>query len=348
MSWQPALAVTLGLLLASGFFVASEFALVGARRHRIEQAARAGVRGAAAALAGIRRLSFMLAGAQLGITMCMIGLGMVSEPTLHHYLEPVLATLGLPAAASDVIALVVALVAVTYLHVVVGEMAPKSWVITDPDRSAMLLAPVFRAFTSTLRPLIGLLNGISNLLLRLCRVSPRDEIVNVRNREQIHHLVDESHRLGLIAEEDYRLLTRTIGAAAAPIQRILVPAEHIVTVADTAPPQTVVDIAQRSGRTRLVVVAGAGDIVGAIHVRNALLARAKGSQTPAGALATPIPTLTHDTDLAGAVGLLRERRAQLCLVRDELGHLLGLVSFDDLLGAITTDQGSPTAEAVTA
>ena len=225
-----------------------------------------------------------------------------------------LSTLGLPATASDVIALVVALVAVSYLHVVVGEMAPKSWVITDPDRSAMLLAPAFRAFTSTLRPLIGLLNGISNLLLRLCRVSPRDKIVNVRNREQIHHLVDESHRLGLIPEEDYRLLTRTIGAAAAPIQRILVPAEHIVTVAETAPPQTIVDTAHRSGRTRLVVVAG-GDIVGAVHVRDALLARANGSRPPAGTLATPIPTLPHDTDLAGAVGLLRERRAQLCLVQ---------------------------------
>src|SRR5690606_29121570 len=120
MSWQVAVAVTIGLLVLSGFFVASEFALVGSRRHRLERAAAAGQWGARSALAGVRELSLMLAGAQLGITMCVIGLGMISEPAFHHLLEPPLSALGLPQAVADVTALVIALSFVTYLHVVVG------------------------------------------------------------------------------------------------------------------------------------------------------------------------------------------------------------------------------------
>lgn len=210
MSFPMAAFVTVLLLIGSGFFVAAEFALVAAKRHRMEKAAAQGQRGAKAALAGMRELSLMLAGAQLGITVCTLGLGSVSKPAISHELDPLLHKVGLPSAVSYGIAFAVAMIVVVFLHMVVGEMAPKSWAIAHPERSAMLLSPPFRAVVKVVRPLIGVLNRISNALVRLCRVTPRDELASVHNREQLTHLVEESERLGLISETDSDLLTRSL------------------------------------------------------------------------------------------------------------------------------------------
>ena len=334
MSTGTAITVTLALLVASGFFVAAEFALVGARRHRLEQAAAAGKPGARAALKGVRELSLMLAGAQLGITMVVVGLGMVSEPALHHLLEPPLSALGLPSQVADVVALVLALAVVTFLHVVIGEMAPKSWAIAHPERSAMILAPAFRAFTWVTRWLLVALNGVTNLLLRVCRVTPRDEIATVRNREQIHHLVSESRRLGLISDGDHGLLTRALDAPAHPVGEIMVPAERIVQVGPAANAHDVVEAAAASERTRVLVRDPGEEPVGVVHVREALVAQARGSAWTAGEAATPVPHVRSGADLTVAAELLRAARAQLAVVVDDADRVVGLVSLDDLIGRI--------------
>lgn len=330
MSADIALLLTGLLFVASGFFVATEFALVGAARHRLEQAAAARRPGARAALNGVRELSLMLAGAQLGITMVVIGLGMVSEPALHHLLEPPIHALGLPHSAADVTALVLALAIVSYLHVVIGEMAPKSWAIAHPEQSAMLLAPAFRAFTWIVRWLLVVLNGMTNVLLRLMRVPPRDEIVTVRNREQIHQLVSESRRLGLIRADDHGLLTRALGEPGAAVGRVTVPLSDVVGVVADATPQDVLDAAAEHRHARLVVRDTDGTIVGTVHAREALAARGNGPWT-AGTVARPLPTVRQDADLATAAEELRRNRAQLGLVRDADDRPIGLVSMDDLV-----------------
>lgn len=337
MNWQAAFGVTAGLLVLSGFFVASEFALVGSRRHRLERAAEEGRRGARAALAGVRELSLMLAGAQLGITMCIVGLGMISEPAVHHLLEDPMSAAGLPPAAASAVSLVVALSAVTFLHVVVGEMAPKSWAIAHPESSAMLLAPPFRAFTSIFRGLLVVLNTMSNIVLWTLRVTPRDEIVHVRNREQIHHLVDESERLKLITTQDRGLLTRALDAPSQAVASLMVPLDAIVGVPAGSPPHEIIGTAASSGRTRLVVWDTGEDCCGTVHVRDALLARDDGRDVTAQDLATPMPELSLGTDLMSALGLLQQRRAQLGLVREGTGDVRGLVSLDDLLTRILTE-----------
>ncbi|WP_449064716.1 CNNM domain-containing protein [Planomonospora algeriensis] len=132
MSLSLGLALTIALLVGNGFFVAAEFALVAAKRHRLEKAAAHGSRAAAAAVSGIRELSLMLAGAQLGITLCSLGLGVVSEPLIAGSLTPLFHTWGLPESAAHAVAFVIALAIVTFLHMVIGEMAPKSWAIAHP------------------------------------------------------------------------------------------------------------------------------------------------------------------------------------------------------------------------
>ncbi|MEU8659343.1 CNNM domain-containing protein, partial [Actinoplanes philippinensis] len=132
MSTTPALLISLALLVFNGFFVAAEFALVAAKRHRLETAAAEGSRGARAALAGTRRLSLMLAGAQLGITLCTLSLGALAKPAVAHLLQPVFTLARLPEDAAYAVAFVLAVALVGFLHVVVGEMAPKSWAISHP------------------------------------------------------------------------------------------------------------------------------------------------------------------------------------------------------------------------
>lgn len=337
MSFPMALFVTVLLLIGSGFFVAAEFALVAAKRHRMEKAAAEGRGGARAAVAGMRELSLMLAGAQLGITVCTLGLGSVSKPAISHELDPLLHRLGLPSAVSYGVAFAVAMIVVVFLHMVVGEMAPKSWAIAHPERSAMLLSPPFRAVVKSVRPLISVLNRMSNALVRLCRVTPRDELASVHNREQLTHLVAESERLGLISETDSELLTRSLTEPETPVRELQVPESEIVSVDGGAGVDEILRIAAERDRTRLLVRED-GVVLGSVHARDAVVARSRGRAAGARALARPVPELTDDATVAEAIDLLRRRRASLAVVRDGSGRLTGMVSLDDLLARFLQPQ----------
>ncbi|PWI12799.1 hypothetical protein DI272_00485 [Streptomyces sp. Act143] len=333
MSFPTALFVTVLLLIGSGFFVAAEFALVAAKRHRMEKAAAEGTRGAKAALAGMRELSLMLAGAQLGITVCTLGLGSVSKPAISHELDPLLRDLGLPGALSYGIAFAVAMTVVVFLHMVVGEMAPKSWAIAHPERSAMLLAPPFRGVVKAVRPLIWVLNRVSNGLVRLCRVTPRDELASVHNREQLTHLVEESERLGLISKDDSELITNSLTEPETPVGELQVPAVEITSVPAGAGLDEILSRAAAHDRSRLLVRDG-DLVVGSVHARDALIARGRGRTATARELARPVPELTaHDT-VGHAIEQLRRRRASLAVVRGQDDRLAGLVTLDDLLARL--------------
>ncbi|MFI8520993.1 hemolysin family protein [Streptomyces sp. NPDC085481] len=337
MSFPMALFVTVLLLIGSGFFVAAEFALVAAKRHRIEKAVADRQRGAKAALAGMRELSLMLAGAQLGITICTLGLGSISKPAISHELDPLLVKLGLPTALSYGIAFAVAMIIVVFLHMVVGEMAPKSWAIAHPERSAMLLTPPFRAVVKAVRPLLWVLNKVSNALVRMCRVQPRYELTAVHNREQLTHLVEESERLGLINKTDSQLITRSLTEPQTPVAELQTPADDIVSVQAGAGLDAVLARAADADRSRLLVRDG-DRILGSVHTRDVLVARTRGRTVTAGDLARPVPELAATDTISHAVEQLRQRRASLALVRDAQGVLTGLVSLDDLLVRIMGPQ----------
>jgi CBS domain containing-hemolysin-like protein len=332
-----AVAVTFALLIASGFFVAAEFALVAAKRHRLEHAQAEGRRGARAALAGTHELSLMLAGSQLGITACTLGLGSISEPAIAHQIDPWLERAGLPLGLTHGISFVLALSLVVFLHMVVGEMAPKSWSISHPERSAMLLAPPFRAMVRLVRPLIWLLNKAANGLVRLCRVTPREELVSVHDREQLAHLVTESQRLGLISEADSALITRSLTEPLSPVGAIQVPAARIAQVPAEADATTILAAASASDHTRLLVREGQR-VIGSVHARDAVVARSRGRAVTARELARPVPELTADDTVAHAVEQLRQRRASLAVVRGADGRLTGLISLDDLLVRLMSPQ----------
>ncbi|GAA3548991.1 hemolysin family protein [Nonomuraea rosea] len=334
MNLTTGLALTLLLLIGNGFFVAAEFALIAAKRHRLEKAAAQGSRAAAAALSGIKELSLMLAGAQLGITLCSLGLGVVSEPLIAGTLMPLFHTAGLPVAAAHTVAFVIALGVVTFLHMVLGEMAPKSWAIAHPERSATILALPFRGFTLLVRPLISALNAITNGLLRLFKVRPREEGANPRTPAQLQHLVAESRRLGLIEADDHAVLSQALRAPTAAIAPLITPLDRVVTVpADATPPQ-IIDACLRAGRSRLIA-GPIADPAGVVHLRDAYLAHRRGTSVSARRLAYPLPALLPDVSVAEAVAGMRAARSQVALVRaDGDGAVAGIVSLDDLLSTL--------------
>ncbi|GII95848.1 hemolysin family protein [Sinosporangium siamense] len=335
MSTTASLLLGVVLLIGNAFFVAAEFAVISARRHRLEELAGGASRltkaAARAAVRGGRELSLMLAGAQLGITLCSLGLGMVTEPAIEHLLEPVFAAMGAPETLRVAISFTIALALVTFLHMVIGEMAPKSWALTHPEQAALGLALPFRGFVWLARPLLAAMNGFSNLLLKLFGVNPRDELATTRTPHQLAMLVGESGRMGLLDRAEHDLLTRALRVHGEGVDRLAIPIGEVAAVPANAPQDHVHREAIRSGHVRLLVHTGTPeDVVGVLHARDALV---HPNRTP-GELARPIPHLTTTTTVPEAVATLQEARAHLGLVTNAANRVVGMVSLSDLLGEL--------------
>ncbi|WP_026930231.1 hemolysin family protein [Glycomyces tenuis] len=327
MSTGPALWFSLFLLIANAFFVAAEFALVASRPHRLEQD---GSRAAKAALRGTKRLSIMLAGAQLGITACTVGLGALAEPALAHLIEVPLERIGLEAAAHP-IAFTIAMVVVVFLHMVVGEMMPKSWAITHPEASAMILIWPFAAYVAVTKPLLLALNEGANAILKLFKVEPADEVAQAHSPQELRYLLRSSAEAGVLGEPEHQILAHAIEVQRRPVGEVAVAWPEVVTIRDTATAVEAEDRSRETGRSRLVVVDEEGRPVGLVHVREAVQAA---PLTPVTELASAPLLVGADTTVAGAVTLLRRQRSQLALVTGPGREITGLVGMEDLLEEI--------------
>ena len=321
-----AAAIALALIALSAFFVAVEFALVAARPYRLEHAAATSA-SARAALRSSRDLSMLLAGSQLGITLCTLGLGAVAKPAVHDVLMPLLQRLGLPAATADVVAFVLALLIVTFLHLVVGEMAPKSWAISHPERTATLLALPMRGFMKVTRPVLLALNGAANWCLHRVGVEPVDELSSGRNPETLRELVDHSAKAGALDQDRRNQLLTAMELDTAQLSTLLRPHAHVAGVKASDRVGQIREVVRRSGHLRLVVWRGQ-DPVGVVHVRDTL---DTDTSTTAADIMRPVLVLPPDTPVYQALTTMRRQRSQFTLVKGEQGQLLGLVTMQDLL-----------------
>ena len=336
MSTGWALVLSVLLLAGNAFFVAAEFALVASKAYRLEQAAADGSRGAASALAGVRELSLMLAGAQLGITVCTLGLGALAEPALAHAIEPWLHSLGVPAGMSYGIGFAIALVIVVFLHMVVGEMAPKSWAISHPEQSATLLAIPFRAFTRAARPVLALLNGLANGLLRLVKVTPQDQLAQAHGPEELAILLEQSREHGTLEASQHELLSSILRINRRTLDQLAEPLPELVTVPAGASLTEVEGVCRESGRSRVAVAGAGGAVTGIVHVRDVVRATTLGTGATLAELAVPPFTVDARTNLVDAVALMRDQRVQFALVGGAAGPV-GFVALEDLLEEIIGD-----------
>jgi CBS domain containing-hemolysin-like protein len=324
MSVGLALWVSVALVALSAFFVAIEFALVAARRYRLEEAADTSA-SARAALRSSRDLSMLLAGSQLGITLCTVGLGAIGKPAVEELLHPLFGGLGDPWAT--VVSFVLSLIVVTFVHLVVGEMAPKSWAIAHPERSATMLALPMRAFITLTRPLLVGLNGMANWCLRRVGVEPVDELAGGRNPDDLRELVEHSATTGSLDRERRDGIVTALELDRAPLREVVRPRSEVAGVPADADAATIRAASRDSGHLRLVVADSDGRAAGVVHVRDALAVPAA---TTARELMRPIRTLPADLPIHDALSAMQAERTQIALVGSE-DSILGLVTLHDLL-----------------
>ncbi|QUX26852.1 HlyC/CorC family transporter [Nocardiopsis akebiae] len=323
MNVWVALALTAVIIALSAFFVAIEFALVAARRYRLEEAAESSF-SARAAVRSARDLSLLLAGSQLGITLCALALGAISKPAVHHMLEPLFG--GLPTAVGYVVSFVLSLVVVTFLHLVVGEMAPKSWAISHPEKSAIMLAVPMRAFMWFTRPLLLMLNGMANWCLHRLGVEAVDEMSAGHGPDDVRELVEHSAKAGALDPERRAQLATALEVNSRPLSEIVTPREEIASVSPNSTVDDIKQVSRDSTHLRLVVMDGA-EPVGVLHVREALTSP---EGTTAADLMRPVLTLASETPMYAAMGIMRESRSHLSLVESD-GEVIGLVTLQDIL-----------------
>lgn len=327
MSIPLAAAISVLLLVANAFFVAAEFAVVAAKRHRLEDLAAQGSGPARIALKNNRELSLMLAGAQLGITLCTLGLGAVAKPAVAALFENLFGLVGMASTAATVVSIILGVAVVVFLHMVVGEMAPKSWAISSPERSATLMAWPFRAFVIATGPVLRALNALANACLRAAKVTPVDELANVHGPQELRMLLESSAEHDLIPAGQHRLLSGALGLQETPVYAATLPLADAIGVPANAHTDEVERVSSASGRSRLVVVDSTGTPTGIVHIRDALKAPPGSS---VGDIARETLILGEHENLLDAVTRMREARAQLAFVARE-DRVVGLTTLEDLL-----------------
>jgi CBS domain containing-hemolysin-like protein len=330
-SWTAVIA-GLVLLVANGFFVAAEIALLAARRARIEERADEGDPRARIALKALQELSITFSGAQLGITMASLGLGAIAEPALAALFQGWLSATPLPAGSHTAIAFGLALSLVVFLHMVVGEMAPKNLSLARAEDVSLRLARSFRAFVFVFRPLIVLLNATANLLVRLVGVEPVDEVKLVHNPDELVLALRESRRHGTVGVQDVRVMTAALRLAEIDAEAAMTPRVDLVAFPDTATGQEVLDRAAETGFTRFPVYHDdIDDIVGLVHVKDVLILDSDAAGCTLEQLLRPIPAVPESRDLEHLLHDMRADRSHAVLVVDEFGGTAGIISLEDVL-----------------
>ncbi|WP_037606153.1 hemolysin family protein [Streptacidiphilus rugosus] len=328
------------LLLGNAFFVGAEFALVSVRRSQVEPLAEAGDRRAATVVRALEEVSAMMAAAQLGITVCSLLLGALAEPALAGLLEGPFHAVGLPESLVHPVAYVLALVVVVALHIVIGEMVPKNIALATPERAALLLGPPLAALARGLRPFIAFLNAFANLMLRLLRVEPKDEIDSVYTSEQLTHLLHDSHAAGLLGRRAQERLEDALELGLTPVREVVMPREKLVTVDTTVTAGQIEDLAVRTGFSRYPVLGGNGAFLGYLHVKDVLELDDRDAPVPQ-RLWRPIITLSGDLPLDDALGAMRRAAAHLAGVIDGEGRPVGLVALEDVLEELVGEVHDP-------
>lgn len=337
IGWSLVAAVV--LIIANGFFVAYEFALVAAKRSAFEAGAEQGNRTSRASLDAISDLSAQLAGSQLGITMASLGLGYVAEPALAALLERAFDTTLSPSVTSTA-SFFTALAITVFLHLVVGEMIPKNIAIARPTGTVTWLVMPYRAYNLVFRPIVRLLNGIANSATRALGVEPTDEIAVSHSTAELASIVTESSQGGGIEADSAELLRGALDFAERPIGAIARPLDDWATIRFGATAAHAEHIVKTSGQTRVPIVApslGERRLVGYLHAKELLgIDPDRRAQPLPSGLTRQMAVIRDDRPLIEALRILRRLKRQLAVVVSADGPI-GIVSVEEVIRALVDD-----------
>lgn len=332
MSTALGLLAVLVLTAGTGYFVAQEFAYVSADRIALTREAEAGDRRAARALRVLERLSFMLSGAQLGITVTGLVVGFLAEPALAELVRPALTGLGVPESAVGGIALTAAFVLATVVQMVLGELAPKNLALAVPERLAKSLASSTLLYLKAVGPVVAVFDTAANRLLRLVGIEPVEELHHGAGLEELGHLIGESHEHGQLPKETAELLDHALDFSEHTLTEVMVPRVNAAYVRADAPATRAVDLIAELGHSAYPVVGDRDDdVVGVLGVRELMgLSAERIAAARCGELARRPLLLPGTLPLPGAVERLRGADTEFACVLDEHGGLAGIVTFEDI------------------
>lgn len=330
-----ALGLMLLLLAVNGMLVAMEFALLATPRTRLEPLAEEGRYTARAALGVMGRLGTVLAGTQLGITIASLALGAVAEPALGGVVSGALEGVGVPEGAASTAGLIVGVGIVVFLHLLLGEMVPKSVALARPEGTAMLLAPIVSGFVALCRPVLWLLNGLARLGTRALGVEPADELLTHHTAAELEVMVDESSDEGLLDPEEAVLLRRALTFVERPVSEVMVPLGEVTAIPERATPAEVEAVVRASGHTRVLVGDG---LKGFVHAKDLLrlTGGARDEPLPVGVVRPTLRVAPDDT-LGNVLRWMRVLRRHVGVVVEPGDGTLGLVTLEDVLESIVGD-----------
>ena len=331
------LAGVLALVLANGFFVAAEFSIVAVRKTRVDQLVAEHQRGARAVRRAVTRPDSYIAATQLGITMASLGLGWIGEPAVASLIQPLLSFLPatLAEATAHSVAVAIAFAIVTALHIVLGELAPKTIALERPEATALLVVTPTELFMRAFGPFIRLLNGAGQAVVRALGLHSRGGHAMVHSEEELKMLVTASQEAGVLEEGEEQMLHRVFGFADLTAGQVMVPRTELVAVAASMSREAMIDAISRGGYSRVPVYrANLDDVVGILHVVDLLKPIDGTARIDAAALARE--ALTVPTTLAAndVLAEMRRRGVREALVIDEHGGTAGMVTFESLMEPI--------------
>ena len=342
MSHSSALWLAVFLLAGNAFFVGAEFAVMTARRSRLEPLAAAGSKRAKVSLQALGQVASLLATAQLGITLCSVGLGAVAEQALHEMISPVFAGRGLSEPLSTGISLLLALLIVAYLHVVIGEMVPKNLAIADPQRAALLLAPALLYISHVLRPLVALMEGLAKAMVRALGIEPKDELTSAFTSDEVQIIVAESHREGLIESDRRGLASRALQFSDRVAGDVAVPLSALVTLSFGATPDDVERLVAKCGFSRFVITDATGQVAGYLHLKDILYADETQRHAPVPLKRVrSLATVRSDDEVEDVLETMQRTGAHLARVVDPAGEVSGVVFLEDVLEELVGEVTDP-------
>lgn len=302
-------------------------------RHRVEQLAEEGHRGAATALAGLRTLSFQLSGAQLGITITSLMVGFILQPTLGSALLPVVEAIGLPERSTIGISLGLALAIATASQMVFGELVPKNLAIARPEGVAFKVTGPLRISNAIFRPLIVFLNSAANVTVRAIGIEPQEELIPARSLEELEVLIQSSREGGALGEAEYSLLARSISFGEKNAEDALVPRTSVVTIPRTADLADLTELALETGRSRFPITGeDIDDIIGIAHVKDIFrFPPEQRAETLVVEISQDALIAPESKDLKSLLLEMRRGRGQMAIVVDEYGGVAGIVTLEDLI-----------------
>lgn len=319
------------LLLTNAFFVGSEFALISARRAQIEPRAEAGSRPAKITLKGMESVPLLLATTQLGVTISSLLILLVSEPAIHHLIEPGLHGIGLDSATSAAVSFALTLVLVSFMHVVIGEMVPKNIAFSVPERSALILVPPLFYLAQALKPVVVMLNSMANGILKIFRVVVKNEANSAYTLDQVEDIVEHSTREGVLNDAS-GALSNTFEFTEKTVADVAVGLSNVRSFDDSVTPRQIEQAVSKYGYSRYPLTDDAGDFVGYLHLKDVIDLRDDelDDAFPSKRIRTLI-SLPAKLDLEDALASMRRVHAHMAKVFDASGQVTGILFLEDIL-----------------